>query len=311
MSEAPSPETPRRLLSDLCRLVADRASVEGQIEGQFAARNAAAEKESQEAQTRLDDRYRRDKTTAEEQYTSLRTSTATKFEADHGAIEQYYEKLRSEVLGRFTTDMQAAEQALQDAHWEAVENSDAARGGLNLPLKEMLAGLDSRWQELERIHQQAVELLQQRGHWDEFPEPSPPSVILEKQPGKRFCHALEQAQVQFATLSKQWLPQVFRGVRPLGFVFLLWLLAAYPSVIVFGWQDWRWAAISAKSAVIGFSSRKHLPSTSTVGLFSAARVPRPVRVSTPPRPNPPARMRSASVPCGESSTSISPASICC
>jgi hypothetical protein len=241
---------PRRLLSDLCRLVADRAAVEGQIEAQFTARNAAAEKEAQEAQARLDDRYRREKTAAEEQYASLRTTTAAKFESDYGALEQYYEKLRGEVLGRFTADMQAAEQALQDAHWEAVENTDAARGGLNLPLKEILAGLDSRWQELERIHQQAVELLQQRGHWDEFPEPSPPGVILEKQPGKRFCHALEQAQPQFATLSKQWLPQVFRGARPLGIVFLLWLLAAYPSIIVFGPQNWLWAATSGGFAAL-------------------------------------------------------------
>src|SRR5215467_9934020 len=36
----------------------------------------------------------------------------------------------------------------------------------------------------------------------------------------------------------------------------------------------------------------------------------PVCVRTPPRPNPPARMRSMSVPCGTSSTSKSPAIIC-
>ncbi len=250
MSDAPSPEMPRRLLSDLCHLVAERASVEGQIEADFAARNAAAEKESQETQARLDDRYRREKTAAEEQYASARTAAAAKFESEHGGLEREYEKVRGDALARFTADMQAAEQALQDAHWEAVENSDAARGGLNLPLKEIFAGLDSRWQELERIHQQAVELLEQRGHWDEFPEASPPAVMLEEQPGRRFCHALEQAQAQFRTLSKQFLPQVFRGVRPLGIVLLLWLLAAYPSVAVFGWRDWRWAAVSGGFAAL-------------------------------------------------------------
>ena len=197
MSEARSPETPRRLLSDLCRLVAERASLEGQIEADFAARNAAAEKASQEAQSRLDDRYRREKTATEEQCASARTTATTKFESEHGGLEREYEKVRADALARFAADMQAAEQALQDAHWEAVENSDAARGGLNLPLKEIFAGLDSRWQELERIYQQSVALLQQRGHWDEFPEASPPAVMLEKQPGRRFCHALEQAQVQF------------------------------------------------------------------------------------------------------------------
>ena len=36
----------------------------------------------------------------------------------------------------------------------------------------------------------------------------------------------------------------------------------------------------------------------------------PVRVSTPPSPAPPARMRSISVPCGTSSSSTSPARYC-
>ena len=124
----------------------------------------------------------------------------------------------AEVLARFSADEQAAQQALQDAHWEAMEASDAARGGLNLPLNELLAGLDSRWQELANIHQQAVDLLQRRGHWDDFPEAPPTDVILEKHPGRRFCHALEQAQAQFRSLSKQSLPQLFQGLRPLGIV---------------------------------------------------------------------------------------------
>ena len=105
---------------------------------------------------------------------------------------------------------------MQDAHWEAMEAADAARGGLNLPLKEILAGLDTRWHELENIHQQAVALLQRRGHWDEFPEVAPTGVILEKHPGRRFCHALEQAQVQFRSLAKQVLPRLFQGVTTAG-----------------------------------------------------------------------------------------------
>src|SRR5438034_2467366 len=40
-------------------------------------------------------------------------------------------------------------------------------------------------------------------------------------------------------------------------------------------------------------------------------VPTPVAVSTPPSPKPPARIRSMSVPCGTSSTSVLPAIICC
>src|SRR5208337_2193504 len=50
--------------------------------------------------------------------------------------------------------------------------------------------------------------------------------------------------------------------------------------------------------------------TSFVLLSASTSVPRPVLVSTPPSPNPAARIRSASVPWGTSSTSRSPAIIC-
>ena len=65
MSESSSPDAPRRLLTDLCRLVAERAAVEEEVNAGFAARNEAAEKEYQEAQRLLDERYRAEKAAAE------------------------------------------------------------------------------------------------------------------------------------------------------------------------------------------------------------------------------------------------------
>jgi hypothetical protein len=57
--------------------------------------------------------------------------------------------------------------------------------------------------------------------------------------------------------------------------------------------------------------RKVLPPSCTFCLPSSTIVPTPVGVSTPPRPQPPARMRSTSVPCGTSSITIFLANICC
>jgi energy-coupling factor transporter ATP-binding protein EcfA2 len=65
-------------------------------------------------------------------------------------------------------------------------------------------------------------------------------VILEKHPGRRFCHALEDAQSQFRDLSKQILPRLFMGFRPLGILVLLWGLAAYPFGSYFGWNNPSW-----------------------------------------------------------------------
>ncbi|MEN6408065.1 MAG: FtsK/SpoIIIE domain-containing protein [Thermoguttaceae bacterium] len=251
MSETPTTETPRRLLSDLCRLVADRAGVETELQRGFVARNEAVEREFQESQSRLDERYRTEKTATETEFNEKRTAAIARFESEHGALEKEYTKIREGVLARFAADQQASDQALQDAHWEAIEASDAARGGLNLPLKDILAALDDRWQQLENLHKQAVELLQRRGHWDEFPPDAQPiGVILERHPGRRFCHALEQAQMQFRTLSKQFLPKLFQSWHFFGILLLLWLVAVGPSIAMLGWNNWHWAAVSVGAAAL-------------------------------------------------------------
>ena len=254
MSELLSPDAPRRLLSELCRLAAERAAAEQSLRGGFDARNEAAEKEFQDAERSLTEHYTARKAAVETEYAGKHNATAAKLQAEHDALQKEYESVKAKAIARFTADQEAAQQALQDAHWEATEAADAARGGLNLPLKELLAALDSRWQQLETIHRDAVELMQRRGHWSDLPELPPVGVILEKQPGRRFCHALEQSQAQFRVLSKQLLPRFFQGLRPLGLFILLWLVAACPLLALFKvfewWNWWHWAAATSGVAVI-------------------------------------------------------------
>ena len=69
------------------------------------------------------------------------------------------------------------------------------------------------------------------------------------------------------------------------------------------------APIMATSARMGFSRRYSLPSTVTFCLPFSTTVPRPVVVSTPPRPAPAARICSARVPWGWRVTCSSPAFI--
>jgi hypothetical protein len=61
---------------------------------------------------------------------------------------------------------------------------------------------------------------------------------------------------------------------------------------------------SAKLARNAVSRRKLFPSKSILRLPSSTTVPTPVGVRIPPNPKPPARIRSMSVPCGTSSTTI-------
>jgi hypothetical protein len=254
MSELPPPDAPRRQLTELCRLVANRASVEEQSAAGFAARNEAAETDFQEATRLLDEQYHAQKAATEQEYASSRSAAETKYRAEHDSVEQEHEAARAKVLARCEADQQSTQQSLQDAHWEAMEAADAARGGLNLPLKDLLAGIELRWNQLETIHREAVELLQRRGDWDYVTELPPVAVLLEKHPGRRFCHALEQAQSQQRELAKQVLPKLFQGWRPLGIFLLIWLLTAAPSLVFFKvfdwWEWWHWAAMASGAALL-------------------------------------------------------------
>ena len=150
-----------------------------------------------------------------------------------------------------------------------MEASDAARGGLNLPLKDILAGLDSRWQELESIHQQAVALLHRRGHWDDFPKAPPTGVILEKHPGRRFCHALEQAQAAVPRpLEAVSAASCFRGSGRGRFCFCLWAVAAGPSIAVFGWQR---LAVGGHQRRLRRAGRRRSPASGSTTLPSGDR----------------------------------------
>ena len=250
MSTILSPEAPRRLLTDLCRLVAERAAVEKQARAGFLARNEAAEQEFQESERSLLENYRARKAAVEQELASTRDATETKFHAEHDSLKKEYDSVRAKIEADHTADQQAAEQAMQDSHWEAMEAADAARG-VNLPLKEVLAGVESRWHDLEAVHQQAVDLLKKRGHWDDVPPIEPVGVLLEKHPGRRFCHALELAQAQIRELAQRHvLTELFRGIRSLGMLLLVWALAAIPCGALLKWDNLQWVLISGGFAAL-------------------------------------------------------------
>jgi len=250
MTDDLSPETPQRLLTDLCRLAVERASSEKSLEASLASDKQRFGKEFQEAQEALEKRYSEQKADAERQYKTRLAETAARYESERAALEKEYAEAKASAIARFEADEKAAQQALQDAHWQAMESSDAARGNLNVPLDELLAGLDARWQELANIHRQAVALMVQRGHWDEFPPAPPTEILLEKHPGRRFCHAVDQAKARYLELSSQKLPRLFQGIRPWLIVFVIFALISTFLIPIFGWRHWAWAAISAMATAL-------------------------------------------------------------
>jgi DNA segregation ATPase FtsK/SpoIIIE, S-DNA-T family len=245
-----SPEGPREVLSDLCHLVTDRAAVEKRVQTDFAERNAEAEQAYRESQDSLTKNYREKKAAIEKEYNSMRDATETKFRTEHDSTTKEYEAARAKIEADYAGHLKDAEQALRDARGEATEAADAARG-VNLPVNDVLAGIETRWQQLDAIHQQAVDLLKKRGHWEEVPAMQPVQVVLEKHPSRRFCRALEMAQSQSRELGeKQIVPELFRGVRSLGLFAIVFVVVGGPAGSAMGWDNLLWLAIAGVPAAI-------------------------------------------------------------
>lgn len=156
MTEPFSPDGPRQYLADLCHLVRERASAEVDITEHYALAKEEGERLFQQSQRSLTVRYHADKATAEEEYNTSKESIAATFDSEYSAAEEEYEKVRSTTRARCDTEREAAQQELQDARWEVTAMSEAARGGSNLQVKDIIGGLEKRWQELHAIDHERV-----------------------------------------------------------------------------------------------------------------------------------------------------------
>jgi energy-coupling factor transporter ATP-binding protein EcfA2 len=246
-----SPDGPKQLLAELCGLVRDRAAAEVEIRTALTTGRETVDKSHQDAQSAAEARHDAKKKMAEGEYASVKNETRGRCEAEIARVQKEYENARQQAIARFEADQASAEQKLSESRWEIMAMSEAARCGSNLEVEEIIAGLESRWKELLSIHQQAVDLLRERGQWDEFPEPQIERPMLENHPAQRFNRALELARAQYRDLSRQFIGRFFHKLWPIAIFLLLWALAALPSGVIIGWHDyWRWLAISGGAAFV-------------------------------------------------------------
>jgi DNA segregation ATPase FtsK/SpoIIIE, S-DNA-T family len=254
--ESFSPDGPRQLLTDLCQLVNERISSEEKINAGLIAGREAADNRYEDSRSDLETRFKEEKEAAETQYAAAKKQVIAHYEFETRRVQKDYDSVRDEVALRFDANKKALEKQLTEGSWEVVALSEAARGGSQLQVKEIVDGLELRWQELQTIHQQAVELLTRNGQWHDFPEPQVEGLLLETNPAQRFMRALDLARVQYRTLSEQYLPRFFlrfyQGLWPLAIFLILWAAAACPSAWWFGWSDWRWVAVSGSAAFVVF-----------------------------------------------------------
>ncbi len=246
MTEPFSPDGPQLLLTELCRLAAERIPAEEAIVGGFKTRNEAAENAYQDGMESLTARYRAAKAAAEAELRTLRQEARERFDSEHKAVKAEYENAKREIAERFENEKAAAEQEMQNSQWDASTIAEAAKGGSGVQLKEIQAQVESRWQELQSIHRQAATLLNRWGQWRDFADPQPVTLLLERHPMRRFCHALDLARTQYHALSGLIMPRMVQGIWPVVIFVLLWGVATIPCGFYFGWGDTlHWLVASA------------------------------------------------------------------
>jgi hypothetical protein len=248
-----SPDGPQQLLTDLCRLAAERVPAEEAIATGLTSRTEAAETAFHDGTESLTKRYQTDKAAAEAESRSVRRDAMERFQSEHAIVNAEYEKARRAIAERFENEKATAEQEMQNAQWEATTIAEAAKGGSGVQLKEIQAQVEARWQELQNIHKQAATLLNRWGQWRDFADPQPTSLLLERHPMRRFCHALDMARTQYNALSGLIMPRLVQGLWPMGIALLLWGAMVLPAGLYFGWNDTlHWVLASAASSLFLF-----------------------------------------------------------
>lgn len=249
MTEPLSTDRPGKLLSELCRLVAERFPAEVDLPASFAAQKEAIQKQSEEARRQNVQRYEKQKAATEEEYESVRGAIVGQLESERSAARSEYDRVRDEIIARFEAAQRAEKDKLQEARWEATTVFEAMKDGPVLRLKELETQLKDRWEELQAIRDEAVHLLQRRLQWREYPEPRVADAPAEGDPMERFTELASQAKSQWRGLVDQIVPRFFEGLRPLGIFVLVWLTAIYPSGRAVAWA-WYWVPLSGVAALV-------------------------------------------------------------
>jgi energy-coupling factor transporter ATP-binding protein EcfA2 len=233
----------RELLSELHRLVAQRAPAEVEIVSTFTAKARAAEKQYQETQKDLTDRYQQQRTAVESQSAAVRREAVARFQADHGAARRQYDEVRQCVAERLAADAEAGKRQLQEAQWEAATIFEATRKGLDAQLQESRAQLAAQGQSLQRLQQEAVEILRRRRQWRDYADPEAAATVAPADAARRLGELTAQANRQLRGLEQQATARLFEGAGLFGLFLAVAAACLIPAGFLLGWNDWPWIPV--------------------------------------------------------------------
>jgi S-DNA-T family DNA segregation ATPase FtsK/SpoIIIE len=257
------------LLRDLQRLAGERAREEERIRTVLADGLQAAEQVRDAASMEIEREFNVSRSATTTEYETVTGQARQRYETDRNAAQKEYKGLRHGVESELSRVKEAARNEKQQASWEALTVFDALKGQPRERFLATVKRLERNSQELIVLEHDAIEIMQMRRQWREFPavqssSDGESSVSENGSPrdGKASSDAVEQA-IQRANdlttavreaavaLHDQKLPRLFEGGLPFGVFFLLWVIAAVPCALLMGPTNWLWIAVSLGVAIAG------------------------------------------------------------
>jgi S-DNA-T family DNA segregation ATPase FtsK/SpoIIIE len=262
------------LLRDLQRLSSERAREEQRIRSVLADGLQAAEQARDAVTKEIEREFNEGRTASTSEYESVTGEARQRYEADRNAAQQEYKGLRHGVESELSRVKEAARNEKQQASWEALTVFDALKGQPRERFLATVKRLELNSQELAVLENDAIEIMQMRRQWREFPavEPSkdgeqqasgngfqragssstPPNPVADRvdQATQRAAELTIAVREAAVALNQQKLPRLFEGGTPFGIFFLLWVVAIVPCALVLGWGNWLWIVASGVIATV-------------------------------------------------------------
>jgi hypothetical protein len=244
----------RELLSELYRLVAQRAPAEVEIVATFTAKARAAEKQHQETEKELTDRYQQQRTEVESQCVACRRETVARFQADHGAARREYDDVRRRLAERLAAEAEAAKRQLQEAQWEAATIFEATRKGLDAQFHESQAQLAVQGHSLDRLQHEAIEILRRRRQRHGHADLGPAAAVAPADAARRLLELTAQANRELRSLAQQTVAKLFEGAGLFGLFLVVTAVCLVPAVLFLGWKNWPWIPVGLGTGLAAWAA---------------------------------------------------------
>ena len=228
-------------IEQLLRLIRYRAKEEDRLSGELTTRLTNAEAHFAATSMDLETRLRSEMNESQKEYNALREEIEDEFEAHYTEAESEYKEKQKEANTIYSKTINEVEREYDEAKWmvnsvydKAAEDSPVhryevfrnrskkEREFLEFQAKELNATLTEA-QEAMRIRRQGTDI---------NVEVKDTAKMVVDELHEIHVASTEKAGNAFKSLTKRWLPNQFKGIRP-GFILLFGFLLATPIAISF------------------------------------------------------------------------------